>query len=84
MRIYWLIAFALGLLVLLKWQFPDAAVSADDKMRIGYMLAFILIIAGGGAMARITKSEIMRYAGIWAAILAALMLAYYGLLALSS
>jgi hypothetical protein len=84
MRIWLLIGFVGLLIIGLHEKYPHAVASFDERMRILYLLLFLLLVGGGWGLNRLSSPKAWQYAVIWLAIIMALVLVYYGLLALQA
>jgi aspartyl protease family protein len=77
MRIWLLVFFAIGLMLLLKWQFPYAASDTDQQLRIVYLIAMLILIGGGSRLlSRMTLSQAARDMFLWLAIILLLVFGY--------
>lgn len=76
------VAVALALLLLARWQYPGSSGAIDRYLSILYLLAFLAFVGGAMPMRNLGQKQAMKYAAIWLAVVAALMLAYYTLLQL--
>lgn len=77
MRFGLILLAVLGLVVLLKWQFPYAVQNSDQMLRVFYLVLLIVLIGSGSGMLRRLKApQAARDALIWVIIVLALVLAY--------
>jgi len=77
MRYYFLIVAVLGLLLLLHAAYPEAVTDGDAYMRMIYLSLLVLLIGSGFTLNRTSRSDNIRNAALWAAIIAGLALAYH-------
>lgn len=75
---FWLILIAvLGILLLLKTQFPYAVANGDSMLRVLYLVILLVLVAGGSGMARrMNMTQAARDGFIWLVIVLALVLGY--------
>lgn len=77
MRILLPIVLILGLVLVLKVQFPYALNRPDQMIKLFYLVLFLVLMASGtGLLSRMTTTQLARDAMIWAAIIVVLVIAY--------
>jgi len=76
MRVWFFLLFVIVVLLLLRWHFPHEAISADQQVRLVYLLSWLALIGSSGLISRMHNVQKWVYGLVWLAIIALLAFGY--------